>query len=316
MSVRSYSGLTPEQRDALLAVLNDAAYKNPNAPTLIAALESAITSPANYGIGKLYLNGVDLSSEFHLYVSGKGTYGGSARAYEPQSIPGRNGDLLFYDSRLENVEIVYHCFFPPADFEDDIADLRDYLLGSGNVGYQRIEDTYHPDEFRLGYFEGPFEPEVMDGLQTAQFDLVFKCKPQRFLKSGEEPITVNGGSARVFSNPSTCIAKPLIKVYGTGRLFVRQKQGDTTVRTRMIDVMSNTEHTYIDCDLMDAYELVNGAPVNRNNSVKLTNNEFPYFDGKKNGLVNQINVMSSTEESGLAYDQISKIEVYPRWWRA
>ena len=47
------------------------------------------------------LNGVD-SRDFGVYISGQGTFSAPRREYDMISIPGRNGDLVGNEKRLEN----------------------------------------------------------------------------------------------------------------------------------------------------------------------------------------------------------------------
>ena len=52
------------------------------------------------------LNGQD-SRDFGVYISGQGAFSAPSRANQFIQIPGRNGDLIGYEKRLENMEVVY-----------------------------------------------------------------------------------------------------------------------------------------------------------------------------------------------------------------
>ena len=302
MSVRGFTGLTTAQKNALMNLLDNAAYATNNSAALIQALDDALSYPETFGLHRLYLGGVDLTSEFHIYVSGKGTYNGAPRTYEPQQIRGRNGDLLLHENRLENTELTYHCFFPPDTFELDIEDFRDYILGTANIGYQKIADTYHPDEFRLGYYQGPFEPEVMDGLQTAEFDLTFIVKPQRFLTDGANPIICTENTW--IENPTFNDSLPTIWAFGTGTFRVMNVDGNGTVlKTNTINVKNNLVYTIVDSSIQDCYE----GSTNRNGDTVLSNQEFPTLINKANGCRSRIVFPSGTK--------ITSIHVMPNWYR-
>ena len=132
------------------------------------------------------------SLDFGVYINGQGTFRAPARSYNVLNIPGRNGDLLGFGSKLENVEITYRAFIY-TNFDANIAALRSFLLS--HVGYFKLTDSYHPDEYRLAYYKGPFVPDVVANNGAGSFDLTFVCKPQRFLNSGEEVTTLTPAGA-------------------------------------------------------------------------------------------------------------------------
>ena len=143
-------------------------------------------------------NGVDLQEDAPYSGStvclGRGTYGAPERDVEQIHVPGRNGDLLLDHGCYKNIQVTYPCSI--LDHNSEVSQwLRDVLYSAR--GYCRLEDDYHPGEFRLAEYRGPFEPEVFSerGNDTAKVDLVFNCKPQRFLNAGEEKILFcTGGS--------------------------------------------------------------------------------------------------------------------------
>lgn len=135
---------------------------------------------------KITYNGVDLST-FGLYVSGNKTFDAPERDVDKVEVPGRSGDLIFDNGRFKNVELHYeYCFIASntSDFDTNFSNLKNFLLS--DPGYHRLEDTYHPDEYRMAAFLGPIEVSMDASLEIGTFDLVFDCKPQRYLKSGEE----------------------------------------------------------------------------------------------------------------------------------
>lgn len=147
------------------------------------------------------------SRDFGVYINGQGTFRAPARSYNVLNIPGRNGDLLGFGSKLENVEITYRAFIY-TNFDANIAALRSFLLS--HVGYFKLTDSYHPDEYRLAYYKGPFVPDVTANNGAGSFDLVFTCKPQRFLDSGEEVVSITPGQAETKTytgNPATFVAQ-------------------------------------------------------------------------------------------------------------
>lgn len=226
----------------------------------------------------LTFDGVSLK-DFGVYINGGGTFNAPARSREVISVPGRNGDLIIDNGRYENTDVVYHAFIY-RDFSVNVEGLRNLLLS--RTGYVRIEDTYHPDEFRMGVYTGNFQADVVDWLEAGEFDLTFNCKPQRFLKSGEDAITFTSGGSVL--NETMQTTKPLLRVYGTGTFSI----GGATMT-----ISSANVYTDIDCDLMDAFK----GTTNCNGNISGT---FAALAPGDNAV---------TLGSG-----ITKIEITPRWW--
>lgn len=132
------------------------------------------------------------SRDFGVYISGEGTYNAPARVYDSISVPGRNGDLLIDKGNFGNISLIYPAFIAGKCFKENLAAFRSAMLST--VGYARLTDTYHPDEFRLAYFGDAITVKARDRNDAGNFDIIFNCKPQRFLLSGEEPVTYPPGA--------------------------------------------------------------------------------------------------------------------------
>lgn len=219
--------------------------------------------------------------DYGLWISGGGTFDGPVRTVERISVPGRSGDLTLDKGRYPNVTLTYDAFIS-RDFSRNIAALRAYL--GSCVGYKRLEDTYHPDEFRLAMFSEAIKPSTTPRNLAGTMKLTFNCKPQRWLKSGEVSVSVNG--AGVLNNPTLFAAKPMLRAYGTGTLTIN----GVTVR-----ITSANQYTDIDCELMDAYK----GTTNCNGNIVLTNGIFPELPPGR--------VTIST--TGL-----TNLVITPRWW--
>lgn len=223
--------------------------------------------------------------DFGVHISGEDTWKKPSADYEAVSIPGRNGDLLFFNNRYNNVEMKYPCGII-SSFDTNFSAMADFLLS--HTGYQRLEDSYHPDCYRLAYFSGSLDPELTKRNREGKFDLVFTAKPQRFLKKGEQKSTLTADGS--VYNPTSFDAKPLIRVYGTGQLGV----GDETVTIKQAAV-----YTDLDCEAEDAYK--DSAANNCNGNIELSGDSFPVLKAGRNGI---------SLGSG-----ITKVEITPRWWR-
>ena len=199
------------------------------------------------------------------------------------AIAGRNGELTIDNGRFKNVTYSYPAFIYDR-FESNVEGFRNYMLNQ--VGYKRLEDTYHPDEYRMAMVKGAITPKVEDNLSAGQFDITFDCKPQRFLKSGEIPIEITSGT--YLNNPTLNASKPHLRVYGYGVIHI----GDYNITITAHD----KAYVDIDCEMMDAYY----EATNMNSYVAVGSNGFPVIESGKQGIT-----MDNT---------ITKIIVYPKWF--
>lgn len=226
--------------------------------------------------------------DFNMLVGRYPAQKGAARKRTTVPVPGRNGDLHYDEGAFENYQQPYECGFRGGRPTPEQAHaIKEWLLSSGT--YQRLEDVYDPDYFRLATFAGPLDIENQLN-KIGKCVVTFDCKPQSFLKSGEHPITFP--AAGTLRNPTMEIAKPVITVYGSsaGTLWI----GDYAVEIKAI-----TDQLILDCDSQNAYRKIGeGAPENKNGSIYAPN--FPeLLPG--NSLIRW--------DGG-----ISKVEIIPRWW--
>lgn len=143
---------------------------------------------------KFIFGGAD-SSTYGIYISGEGVFNAPERAVEMISIPGRNGAIALDQGRFENIEVTYPAFNYEqgmSDFSSNLAGLRSALCSKR--GYQRLADTIHPDEFRLGVYRSGLEVTPVKYNTASDFNITFDCKPQRFLTSGETEVDGNAWS--------------------------------------------------------------------------------------------------------------------------
>ena len=163
--------------------------------------------------GKLIFGGVD-SSEYGIYITGEGVYNAPERAVEFVDIPGRNGAVAIDQGRYENIVVTYPAGVfgkDPEEFREALSDFRNAILSQ--KGYQRLEDTYHPEEFREAIYVAGIEVEPSQK-KAGKFELTFNCKPQRWLTIGDYPIPVESGD--VLENPTRFDSSPLLEVEGYG----------------------------------------------------------------------------------------------------
>lgn len=222
------------------------------------------------------------SRDYSLWLSGEGTEDAPQKDVDTISVPGRNGDLIVDNGRWKNLDIRYPAAITK-NFAANFGALRARLAAL--PGYHRLEDTLHPDEYRMAAFVGPLKPETTPYNRAGEFTLVFHCKPQRFLKSGEFPIALNAPGA--VHNPTAFAARPIITVYGSGAGTLTV--GGCTVRIDALD-----ESLALDCELENAYQ----GTENKNLTIYAP--EFPTLAPGKTPV---------SWTGGITH-----LEIIPRWW--
>lgn len=238
-------------------------------------------------MGKLYIDGVDLWDAFHVMVSGEGTCNTAEADTTSVSVVGRSGDLIIDRGRYKNVSLKYAGFQYAdnrATFEENNSDFRNYLSSNANK-YVKIADSYHPDEYRMGRLNGGVTIDVNGTHDAGKFNLMFNCKPQRFLTSGDtvQTFTANG----TITNPQIMASKPMIRVYGVG---------ECTIGTYTVRIADDSPYSYIDIDC-DAQTCFYGLE-NANQYVVI--DEFPILESGVNNIV---------------IGDMTKIEIVPKWWK-
>ena len=164
----------------------------------------------------IYFDGKS-SADFGLIVEYYPESVHAARRGELIPIPGRNGVIVREDGAFDTYTQQYQVWFRNTmgrDTYQKARDVAEWLLSAS--GFCRLEDTYEPEHFRLARFVGPLNVETVlrnHGRVTLEFDV----QPQRYLKSGETPISYEGDSSTVFSitNPTQFEARPLLKFVDT-----------------------------------------------------------------------------------------------------
>lgn len=225
------------------------------------------------------------SRDFMVNISGQDTWKKPAPIMESVSVPGRNGEIVTFTGSFENAEVVYHCGIA-RDFDAKYTAFINWLLS--NPGYRRLEDSYHPDVYRLATISSLGDPSLTMLNRSGEFEITFTCKPQSFLKLGEKKLvfTSNG---QIY-NPTLYKAKPLMRVYGTGTV---------TIGSEMVTINTANSYTDLDCDLEDAYK--DSSLNNCNGNITLYGDHFPTIPSGKQGV---------TLGTG-----ITRVEITPRWWQ-
>lgn len=230
-----------------------------------------------------YLTYGDTDSRFY----GVGIYGDQlAKAPERDQkfieVPGRDGDLILDNGRYKNITVSYKAYIIE-NYNENIMGLRNALMSK--KGYQRLQDTINPEEYRLAKAI-PFDIKEYGVLRAGEFTMQFICKPQRFLVDGDIPLEFTSSASIL--NQYEEDAKPLIRAYGTGSFSI----GGVTVQ-----ITSANVYTDIDCELQEAYK--DTLATNCNGNIVLTDGVFPVL---------------SHGENQITMSGITKLVITPRWW--
>lgn len=163
------------------------------------------------------------SKDYGIYITGTGVYNAPERDVEMITIPGRNGDLVLDNGRFSNIEVTYHCGVfgdSQANFAEAVSEFRNLLCS--RLGYMRLTDDYNLNEYRMAVYKNGLDVTA-DAVRAGEFDITFDCKPQRFLTSGENTITVTSGDE--ITNPTLFPASPMLMLDGVGDVNI----GDYTI---------------------------------------------------------------------------------------
>lgn len=206
------------------------------------------------------------------------------RDVEPVEIPGRNGVLHLDNGRWGERTQTYFVYLPGDNYPARIAYAR-RVFGRVPHGYRRLEDTYNPDTFSLATFGDALAPESMAFRTAGVCEIVFNCRPERFLRLGEQVIRAEGPVT--LANPTGLPARPLIRVYGSAA-------GVLSVGAVVLYVDEITGYVDIDADAGDCFR----GSVNCNGDVRVST--FPTLGEGTTGV-------SFT-------GGIDAVEITPRWW--
>lgn len=161
------------------------------------------------------------------------------RSYEVIDVPGRDGSIIIDNGNFKDYRESYSVFIDSVDPEAPrlqliARNIAGWLLG--NPGYQRLEDSYDPEFYRMAYYSGG--TDFSNFFNTyGRGTLEFTCAPRRFYKFGEEPIAVTNGSELV--NPSVFPADPIYEISGSS-ITVNGKTMNFGSSGVIIDVQKHT----------------------------------------------------------------------------
>ena len=239
-------------------------------------------------MGIVVFNGVS-SKNVGIEVETFPDYVAPQKIYEVTSIPGRSGDLVRDTKTYENVPREYAVSIATYDrvaFSTKMASVVAWLHSAS--GYARLEDSYDSEVYRMAYFKDELDiNNIFD--QAGRAKLKFICKPQRYLKSGEFPITFTSAGSVV--NPTINEAYPILNI------VTDDTEGTISIGNYSFEILAGSgTHITMDCELQDAWYLTE----NKNNYIALNGSDYPRIEPG-------IQAISFT-------GGVQSVEVTPRWW--
>ena len=167
-------------------------------------------------MGVIRFNGIS-SADFGCTIECRPNHTRGSRRGELIEVPGRNGAAVLEDGSFTTYTQEYVMAFKEGDTVPPYqraAQVAEWLLGSR--GFCRLEDDFEPNVYRMARYAGALNIEQVAD-KYGQVVLEFECQPQRYLKSGETPISYEGDSSTVFriANPTLFEARPLLKFVDT-----------------------------------------------------------------------------------------------------
>lgn len=235
-------------------------------------------------MGVITFNGVS-SVNYDIQIENLPNYETPERDYDVIHVPGKNGDIVIDKGSYKNTIRTYNIAVGSLEktFVSMANDISKWLHSASN--YARLEDSYEPDYYRLAIYKDPRTVTNIVG-NAGRATIMFDCKPQRFLKTGEQSVGVASGGTIV--NPTGFNALPLITVNGNGA-------GVLNVGAYVITISAIDVSVTLDSELQEAYKGV----TNKNSTITLSNG-FPI-------LIPGNNVISFS-------GSITSVSIIPQWW--
>lgn len=202
--------------------------------------------------------------------------------FDVQTIPGRNGDLVFETGAYANRSADCECYIMQNSAYDAVGVANKFLLSKR--GYRRLQASDDPTHYWMALVKNGVSIDNRKN-KLIPFSLSFNCKPQRFIVDGDMPINVENGG--IVFNRYGFEALPLIRIFGNGEGSLRINEIDVAVK-------SNNGLLVLDSETQNAY---NGF-ANQNSQINA-----PVFP-----------VLESGENAVYFFGGIERVEIIPRWW--
>lgn len=223
----------------------------------------------------------EMASAVGIMLQKEFSFEGAQPNVETVTVPGRNGDILYFDGSFSNVKGTASCFCVGKNATRVMTAINAWLMKSAE--YRRLETLQEYDFFRLARLVRAGNMNARLG-QVNEFTLEFDCKPQKFYKSGLDPVSFADDGSLI--NLTAFMALPLITVHGSAA------EGSVTIGNKTL-MFSNCNEITVDSEKMRAWH-------GSENASGMISGDFPVLGPGEN----QIQISGG----------VSSVEITPRWW--
>lgn len=209
-----------------------------------------------------WLDGVDAASKM-IVLQKEIEFEAAEPVTESFKIPGKDGDIVYYDGSYSNVKGHASCYVLGGNVTTLLTEINAWLLSM--AGYRRLEVMHEPLFYRLARVMHGAKLDPRVNLINA-FDLDFDCKPYKYYIEGEKNISVTASATLL--GPTDFTSLPLITVAGSGA-------GTVTINGSTL-TLTDSNSVVLDCELKKAYK----GTTNMNGTVS---GKYPVF-GRSNSV--------------------------------
>lgn len=234
----------------------------------------------------------ETSTEHYLIIEHYPSRQIPKKRFEVQTVPGRSDPIVVDEGDgdvFDTYQQKYAAFMDAKNPGLSVVarEVAEWL--QSKPGFQRLEDSYDPDFYRMAYYTGGEEFSNYFN-QYGRGTLTFVCAAPRWYKVGENPIVLTNNQK--LYNPSKFKAKPLLTISGSGSGTITFTDLNESPRTLSFTDLSGI--TIVDPTLHAAIR--NGQSVN---STVTGRYEDAYL----------------SKETAIGWTGgISAVTVIPRWW--
>lgn len=242
------------------------------------------------------------------------------RDIEAIEIPGMNGAALLDYATFKNTTVTYEGFIVD-DVAENIIKLKDMLYSAmpstpdfdlfrGASCYRKLRDSYDADGYMLAYLAQAPEIEVLPYNSAATVKIVFNVRPEIFLDSGMDGVTLAAGSSVTIENPTQYIAAPAFSLYGAGTIKI-SKGGNGF--SGGYGILVETTLSYEPSVMMDTYT----GWVNTDHNTPVTWAKLSTYSPYDLSSTLAIPRLIGNYRREIRFSCTGDIHgtMYPRWWR-
>lgn len=220
-------------------------------------------------------------------------------------VPGRNGDLHYFDGSYQNRTATAPCFILNKAMQFDVDRVNQWLMKGQE--YRKLWFESDPDHYLMARVASGISNKPVLNLLNG-FDLAFDCKPQRYLMDGSIPIDITQQlkEAYTIKNPTNNEAFPLFVINGkclTGRLqlYITDTPGSNQAKSLMVvgpfdgQIIFDAENN-----------IVYGDGIRNDTEFTPPSKTFSFLGGS----MTYVRALYPLYEEG----GYMSIKIIPRWW--